>query len=767
MNDGRSKGIQARARTLWFGLRDAARRPVSADGSGAANTTRAGGLSLRSKLLVMLLATSLVSTGLVTLIGLRNGTSTLRREVESRLTSLKSAKKGQVERYFRNLSATFGAFGNDIAMVSSLALLRDGFVALGSDGDAKERREKLARYYSESVVAWLKERHVEDVRADALVPRTDRGQELQALFILDNPQTARRRSALKDHPRSNPYTAAHSIYHDWLRDIAERYELRDLYLIDTDGTILYSVQKQIDLGTSLVNGPHAETAFGRLVAEMIRSPSHGTTRYADMSFYRPAGGAPSMFIATPIYAKWKFVGLLAGQISITDLNNMMTNHRNWQSEGFGETGEIYLVGRDRLMRSDSRFLIEAPERFLGEASRNGVPQSVVERIRANKSSVLLQKVDNDVVSAAFDGTSATRVVRDYRGVPVLSSFTKLNLPDLQWAMLAEIDEAEAYAPQATFGRNAMIAACLLALVLTALAFWLADLFLKPVKALIAGIDDLRRTRTFAPVARLSNDEFGQLSDAFNGLAKGIIERETEIRTKNESYEVLLKQIFPDVVADRLRRGEDYKVETAHNVTVIYISLDGLAEVSAAAEGALSYRLLNEAVDLIDTIADETGIEKVKTIGEHYLAVCGLGIPRLDHARRAHAFALAVAKAIREHGDMQERRLSVRVALASGVVHAGLVGTRRFVYDIWGTAFNEARRLSVENGPDEMHVGEATFELIGRPAGFTGPRSIDNPGRAPIIAHVAALGAGNTAATASPTAPATALVQAAGVRTGRS
>jgi class 3 adenylate cyclase len=124
------------------------------------------------------------------------------------------------------------------------------------------------------------------------------------------------------------------------------------------------------------------------------------------------------------------------------------------------------------------------------------------------------------------------------------------------------------------------------------------------------------------------------------------------------------------------------------------------------------RLLSDLFDAADTLAEQKGIDRIRTFGEHYIAAVGLSVPRLDHAHRAVEFADALAA---EWGRLAHERglpLRLRVALASGDIRLGLIGANRFTWDVWGRTLNTVRRLVHEAGENELRIAASTYELLG-------------------------------------------------------
>jgi class 3 adenylate cyclase len=229
---------------------------------------------------------------------------------------------------------------------------------------------------------------------------------------------------------------------------------------------------------------------------------------------------------------------------------------------------------------------------------------------------------------------------------------------------------------------------------------------------------MRTGATDVKLLKRSDDEFGRLTEGVSAMHQTLSEKDAVIAEKSRANEALLKQIFLPSIAERLKKGETQIVDRVGNVTVIYATIIGFVKETDALDSAVSIALLAEIFDVMDAIALEHGIERIKTFGEQYLAVCGLTVPRLDHAQRSVAFcdALAheVARIVRDRGV----HMQVRAALASGEINAGIVGTNRYTFDIWGKPLSITRRLIHDAGTDELRVSADTHMLLGPDSGFT-------------------------------------------------
>jgi class 3 adenylate cyclase/HAMP domain-containing protein len=680
--------------------------------------SRWSGLTLRSRILLMILPVSLLSMTAAALVAYISARDALTVQATDQLTAIRSAKKAQVESYFRTLTSTFGAFSEDVGVAAAAQFLIDGFNQLGREKLDSNRAKALETYYRETFVPELnKTPGFEKTSADDLLPRTDRSIEAQSLFIVENPHKAGERAKLLDHPVANPYTLAHYTYHGWLRGLADRLKLYDLFVVSESGWVVYTAAKELDFATNLVEGPYATTNIGRLFRQVLSEHRKGHVKLSDFAFYAPSGGEPAMFIATPVYAGHKLVAVLIGQVSTSELSRTMNGDKSWQTDGLGTTGFAYITDSSKLLRNDHRAFVERPEAFFKNASSIGYSDAEIDAMRRQKTTVLRYKMDIEGVNKALGGETVVVSAVNTLGHEALQAVTPLTIPDLSWVLGVHIEQSEIHAPLQRLKRTMLTIAAILTLLSTLFAMWVAARFVRPMHALMKGIEAIKAGQRDVKIVKSGDDEFGRLTDSFNTMATAINERDDIIAGKNKAYSGLLNRVFPEVVADRMRKGEAQIVDTLPNVTIIYASIFGFTRATDTLSGDASMELLNEIIDDFDTVAERNGVDRVKTFGEHYIAACGLGTPRLDHAARAVDFGDALAGEVRRLNAERGVKLGLRVSIASGKVHAGLVGNRRFVYDVWGLPLNLVRRLIHDATENEMLITEQTYQQLPPDNGF--------------------------------------------------
>jgi adenylate cyclase len=200
-------------------------------------------------------------------------------------------------------------------------------------------------------------------------------------------------------------------------------------------------------------------------------------------------------------------------------------------------------------------------------------------------------------------------------------------------------------------------------------------------------------------------------------------------------ERLLLNVLPHAIAERLKgrydvtvdRFPDVIADSFPEVTVLFADIEGFTRFSAGVSPEQLVVLLNEIFTDFDSIADKRGLEKIKTIGDAYMAAAGLPVPAADHAVRAAHMALDMLDALAVFNERNGYTLQVRVGINTGAVVAGVIGKRKFIYDLWGDAVNIASRMESHGVAGRVQVTEATRRRLGEPFLFEERGVIDIKG----------------------------------------
>lgn len=650
-------------------------------------------LSIKSKLILMLLLVSGFSTLFSAALGYRSGQINLTDRVFNQLTSVRASKAYQIESYFRTIQNHTQTLSEDLSIIAAVEQFDAAYRQLATAPESPGTGPALEAYYRTQFLPRLDRINSGTPNLPAYLPSERATRHLQYNYIAANPNPVGKKQQLVAANDGSTYSRAHGRYHPIFRNIVARFGYYDMFLINPQGQIVYTVFKETDFATSLQNGPYKDSNLAQLVRQVIASKEKGFTQLIDFAAYAPSYGTPASFIAAPIYNGSTLVGVLAFQMPVDEINNVMTGNQAWRKDGLGESGETILVGQDTLMRSASRFYLEDPKAYLAQLSSRGVKDDAIARLRQYGTTILQQPVATPAVTKAIAGGSGTQQVIDYRGVPVLSSYAPLQIKGFDWVILAQMDLSEAYAPIHAFQQQILITVTLLILVVTVLAMALAHLFVRPVQKLIDSARKVSSGELTSIPALNSGDEFGELAQSFNAVVQSLQTQTDLVDQKNQENEKLLFSVFPAAIARRLQRGETQIAEEVTNVAVLFADLKGFSRLVSTLSAHESLAILNDLVASFDDLSERFGLEKVKTIGDSYLAVCGLSVPYLDHDKRALDFAIEMLGILRRFNLERGFDLGIQIGVHSGDILAGIVGKSRVVYDIWGETVKTAHLLS--------------------------------------------------------------------------
>ena len=291
---------------------------------------------------------------------------------------------------------------------------------------------------------------------------------------------------------------------DYFADFIEKRGYYDLFLIRPDGYCFYTVAKESDYRTNLVNGKWSSTNLGHLIRKVINTRQFG---FADFEPYAPSNNEPAAFIAMPVLHNGQVELVIALQISLERVDRIMK-----QRDGMGETGESYLVGPDKRMRSDSYLdprghSVKAS--FAGTIEKNGV--------------------DTEAAREALTGKAGEKIIIGYNGNPVLSSFTPVNVLGTTWALISEIHLTEVKEPVNALIHKIILITGIAILFVIAAAFFMSMLIGTPLQKAMVFARAVAAGDINAQLDVEQKDEIGQVCQALTSIAATLKTMVAEIR----------------------------------------------------------------------------------------------------------------------------------------------------------------------------------------------------------------------------------------------
>ena len=384
--------------------------------------------------------------------------------------------------------------------------------------------------------------------------------QLQKIYIKDNPNKLGEKHKLITASDGSAYSKTHGQLHPWFKKFLEARGYYDVFLVDLSGNVVYSVFKELDFATNLNKGEWKDSDLGN-VFRKTKTAAKDSVAFFDFKPYAPSANAPASFIATPIVgAAGKNIGSLVFQMPVDRINTIMQ-----VAAGMGKSGETYIVGKDFLMRSNSRF--------------------------SKEPTILKTKVDTATVKKALANKSGIEVTPDYRGIPVFSAYTPMVFEKTPFAIMAEIDESEVLGPVRSMAKSLLIAGVIMAIIISLLGVFFARRISRPIDSMTTAMGSLAEGNLETEIPALDRtDEIGSMAKAveiFKTNAIQVKKMEAEQVEQAQEAEVEKKAAM-DQMADNLEEtvGASMKtiIDRSNNILEIASGMGG--SINKTASGSL-------------------------------------------------------------------------------------------------------------------------------------------------------------------------------------
>jgi class 3 adenylate cyclase len=617
---------------------------------------------------------------------------------EEQLSDVAAANFDSVVGRFDAMANLGVVLASDRGVVEGLSDLDAAYMELPSTVDAGYDAELLLAYEDELLDALAAE---SDPGPVDLMPESARARYLQYWYIAQNPNQDR--ATLDRADDGSTYSEVHAKYHPGLRSIVADSNLGDLILVNVDGTVVYSVDKNIDVGTNLIDGPHSDSVLARAAIDVGRNLGVGEAGSTDVEFYTPALYAPTSFIVSPVSDGESIVGYVLFEIRAETLTELVTNDFNWLEAGLGDTGEIYLVGDDLSLRSESRLWIEDPEVYLSETSAvNG--EAVAQDVATRRTSVLTQPVVTEAVEQALAVGSFNGTATDYLGRETVTIATSIDVGQGQWVVVGAVTTEEAYASLQGYKTLLMLIAVILIPLVAIVAVFVARRMLLPIGDLVTVADEVGGGRTDISAPDFGHDEFDDVSRRLNEVIGVMRVQDQELDIADAETSELLLASMPQEIAQQIIDGDTTMNQELRHATIVVVTVGDPSTIDPVGQDQLADRTVRIAGELTG-IAKESGVEVLHSSTTQYVFALGLDV-EAPEANKGVAFAANVQAAFGELSDELGVPITCRVGLSAGQVVQGIVGSDRMAFTVWGVPLNDATDLSMASAPGEIVVDAA-------------------------------------------------------------
>ena len=373
------------------------------------------------------------------------------------------------------------------------------------------------------------------------------------------------------------YSKVHARYHPWFRHFLLQRDYYDIFLFSPEGDLVYSVFKELDYATNMNSGKYKGTDLAnafRAARDNASDKDHQA--FFDFKPYAPSHGAAASFISQPLLTpKGDLAGVLVFQMPIARINAVMQ-----VQAGLGESGETYIVGEDRYMRSDSRF--------------------------SEESTILKTQVTETAIGNALKGTQVdgrdVHIIDDYRGIPVLSAYGLFEFLGTKWIVLAEVDESEVRAPINALKKKAIIEVLVLLLLITAAGIFFARRISKPITEMSDAMKELAQDNFDVSIPGTDRaDEIGDMAASVQVFKENGMEAK-QLEAQQAENEKRAEEEKRQLMQDLAQQFDDQVGETIQNLSV---SAEKLQDASRSMEQ--TSQQTQEASGSVAAAAEETSV----------------------------------------------------------------------------------------------------------------------------------------------------------------
>lgn len=330
-------------------------------------------------------------------------------------------------------------------------------------------------------------------------------QYLQRAYIVDNPNPIGSKEKLDFAADGSGYSNMHKEYHALFRTFLNENGYYDIFLIDLDGNVVYTVFKELDFASNLISGEYKDTDLAKVFQASKSNLSADKQSFFDFKPYAPSHGAPASFISQSLMnPNGTLAGVLVFQLPINRINEVMQ-----VATGLGETGEAYIVGDDYLMRSDSRF--------------------------SEESTILKTKVTGETVDKGLQGENGIEIINDYRNIPVFSAYGYLDFKETRWVILTEMDVAEVMKPINEIKYYAILATLIVIIIISIISYFISLSISNPIIRIVKVMNELAKSNFDIEISGLNRmDEIGKMALAVQVFKENGIQNQ---RFKNEQVQM--------------------------------------------------------------------------------------------------------------------------------------------------------------------------------------------------------------------------------------
>ena len=469
----------------------------------------------------------------------------------SQLDSLRAAKQEHLEDYFNDTASLLVSCAASTQVMEAMKSYSDAFYKIAEQSGINfddVKSEVLKHYdtqYLDSVNYGIP--NAESRKStESYLPENINGRIAQYLYIISNPEKIGEKNNLIDTGRPDiEYAELHKYFHNSFNTTLKNFALYDIFLVNMKGDLVYTVFKEKDFATNLINGIYASTGLGDAYQQAVKL-NKGQIYINDFKPYEPSYNLPASFISTPVYDGGQKIGVMIFQMSIDKINNIMSFGGKYEEAGLGKTGDSFIVGEDYTMRNNSRFL-------------DTIDDPLVKKLG---TTIGVLNVNESTVKKAVSGESGSEIANDYKGQSVLSSYAGLHIFNLKWGIVLNIAKKEALRQAAVLRNTLLITSIAVTIIIVVLMLFVMNgVVLNKLKKiillmenLVTGDADLTKRMNLSMSKTMSSDEMVRLTQYIDAFIQTVNDIILEIKSKSDEVNTGTSELTS--VADALASAFD-------------------------------------------------------------------------------------------------------------------------------------------------------------------------------------------------------------------
>jgi methyl-accepting chemotaxis protein len=559
--------------------------------------------TIKVKLLILVAVATITVGVFIVLMAAPKVGSAMKQSKIDHLESITVGIKSEIENYFEGtVKPLIVSQADNLQTIGALRDFSRYFYELAKQSkvDIKTAQQELIKHYETKYlnsVNYDMPRSANKRDAKEYLPKDPNGIAAQKIFILDNPNPIGEKQKLRrvqsKYILFNNYARTYNKYHNHFSNLLDKFSLYDIFLIDLKGEIVYTVFKEKDFATNLLNGPYKNSGLARVFKQAINLKK-GEVAFDDFMPYEPSYNLATSFIASPVFHNGTRIGVLVYQMPVDKLNDTITINSKYERSGLGKTGAIYAIGEDGYLRNNYRFLKQLNNPL----------------IKKSKTTIGVFKIKHpELIEALKNNKSGTIQDKSLLEKDVIINFTPIKIFDKTWLLVVEQEYDEVMKDVGTIRTTVISSAAIVVIVFLIIATTLVRVLIvsklkileNAAKDLAVGEADLTKKVNIP-----RGDEIGEVAYHINLFIEKV--KKTIIEAKQTSSENA--SVAEEVSATAIGIGK--KVEEEANVVknISYTS----EEIEKNMQEAISFAVetkkeidqtqekLKEANNKIDTLS---------------------------------------------------------------------------------------------------------------------------------------------------------------------